>query len=152
MAFGEVGILIECLTDNSNRTIHRLRELLASHNAHFAPVKFLFTRKGLVRVSIEKPENGSIEPRVENAIEAALPFVDDFSQNCEPGEMTELKFICQPENLGKLSSAITLQPELIHELLASELVYVPTESVTTDEQMEDKVQTSWRHWKSTKIL
>jgi len=32
-----------------------------------------------------------------------------------------------------------LQPELVHELLASELVYIPTESVTTDEQMEGKV-------------
>jgi len=62
-------------------------------SARFAPVKYLFTRKGLVRVSIGKPENGTIETRVENAIEVALPFVDDFSQNYESGETTELKVL-----------------------------------------------------------
>jgi len=60
-------------------------------SARFAPVKYLFARKGLVRVSIGTPEDGPIETRVENVIEVALPFVDDFSQNCESGETTELK-------------------------------------------------------------
>jgi len=32
-----------------------------------------------------------------------------------------------------------LQPKLVHELLASELVYTPAESVTAGDQMEDKV-------------
>jgi len=61
------------------------------HSARFAPVKYLFTRKGLVRVSIGKSENEPIEARVENAIEVALPFIDDFSQNSEPGETIELE-------------------------------------------------------------
>ncbi|KAF9653055.1 YebC-like protein [Thelephora ganbajun] len=144
MAFGEVGIIIryyasECLTDNPNRTIHKLRELLTGHNARFAPVKYLFTRKGLVRVSVGKPENESLETRVESAIEVALLFVDDFSQNPESGETIELEFTCQPENLGKLTSALTSQLELVHELLASELVYAPTEIMRADEHMEGKV-------------
>jgi len=42
-------------------------------------------------VSIGKPENESIETRVENAIETALPFIHDFSQNAESGETIELK-------------------------------------------------------------
>ena len=125
-------------------------------SARFTPVKYLFTRKGLVRVSIGKPEDGLMETRVENTIEVALPFVDDFSQNCESGEATELKvsqlfhlypclsrtlsqFTCRPENLGKLTSALTSQPKLVHDLLGSELIYTPTETVTADEQMEDKV-------------
>jgi len=138
MAFGEVGIIIECLTDNSNRTVHRLRELLASHDARFAPVKYLFDRKGLVRVSVGKPENEPVETRAENAIEVALPFIDDFSQNSEPGETIELEFTCQPENLGKVASALTSQPELVREL-SSELVYTPTETIAADEEMEGKV-------------
>ena len=60
-------------------------------SARFAPVKYLFTRKGLVRVSIGKPGNGHTETDVENAIEVALPFVDDFSQNPESGETMELE-------------------------------------------------------------
>jgi len=49
------------------------------------------------------------------------------------------QFTCQPENLGKLTSALTSQSELIRELLASELVYAPTETITDDGQMEDKI-------------
>lgn len=61
------------------------------YSARFAPVKYLFTRKGLVRVSIGKPENEPIETRAESAIEVALPFVDDFSQDSESGEAMELE-------------------------------------------------------------
>ena len=60
-------------------------------SARFAPVKYLFTRKGLVRVSIGKPEDESIETRVENAVETSLPFIRDFSQNSESGETIELE-------------------------------------------------------------
>jgi len=51
----------------------------------------------------------------------------------------ELEFTCQPENLGKLTSALTSQPELDCELLASELVYAPAEIITVDEQMEGNI-------------
>lgn len=60
-------------------------------SARFAPVKYLFNRKGLVRVSIWKPENDSLVTRVENAIEVALPFVDDFSHNPESKDTIELE-------------------------------------------------------------
>lgn len=61
------------------------------HSARFAPVKYLFIRKGLVRVSIGKLENEPLETRTENVIEVALPFVDDFSQDSELGETIELE-------------------------------------------------------------
>ena len=60
-------------------------------SARFAPVKYLFSRKGLVRVSVEKPENEPIEICVENVLEVALPFVDDFSQNPGLGDTIELE-------------------------------------------------------------
>lgn len=60
-------------------------------SARFAPVKYLFNRKGLVRVSIAKHENEPAVTRVENAIEVALPFVDDFFQSSESGDTIELE-------------------------------------------------------------
>jgi translational activator of cytochrome c oxidase 1 len=50
-----------------------------------------------------------------------------------------LQFTCRPENLGKLTSALTSQPELVLELLTSELIYTPTKAMVVDEQMEDEV-------------
>lgn len=108
-------------------------------------------------MSIGKPENELIATRVENTIEIALPFVDDFFQNSESGDVMELEvrrlfllqvpmlsiplpqFTCQPENLGNLTFALTSRSELVRELLASELVYVPTQATTSDEQIESRV-------------
>lgn len=64
---------------------------LDAFSARLAPVKYLFERKGLVRVSIGKAENESVAALVENAIEITLPFIDDFSQNSESGDMVELE-------------------------------------------------------------
>lgn len=41
--------------------------------------------------------------------------------------------------MGKLTLALTSQPELVRELRATELVYVPTKAIKSDEQMEYKV-------------
>lgn len=81
-------------------------------SARFAPVKYLFTRKGLVRVSIVMPEGGSIETRVESAIEVALPFVNDFAQNCQSGGTIELKvswLFCFQSRLSPHSIQVYLQ-------------------------------------------
>ena len=67
-------------------------------SARLTPVKYLFTRKGLVRVAVREPEDVDepIGTRVEHVIEVALPFVDDFSQNgAESGDTIELK-VCLP--------------------------------------------------------
>ena len=64
---------------------------LGLRSARFAPVKYLFTRKGLVQVSVGKPEGDPMETRIENVIEVALPFVDDFSQNSKSGDTVELE-------------------------------------------------------------
>ena len=62
-----------------------------SFSARFAPVKYLFDRKGLVRVSVLKSESELVVTRAENVIEVALPFVDDFSQYSESGDTIELE-------------------------------------------------------------
>ncbi|OGJ59243.1 hypothetical protein A2635_03780 [Candidatus Peribacteria bacterium RIFCSPHIGHO2_01_FULL_51_9] len=48
---GSVAILIECLTDNRNRTISHVRSLVEKHGGRWADsgsVQWLFTRKGVV--------------------------------------------------------------------------------------------------------
>jgi transcriptional/translational regulatory protein YebC/TACO1 len=41
--------------------------------------------------------------------------------------------------MGKLTIALTSRPELVRELLASELVYVPAKATSSEEQIECKV-------------
>lgn len=42
-------------------------------------------------MSLGKPDDEPVGARVECAIEVALPFVDDFSQNAESGDTIELE-------------------------------------------------------------
>ncbi|KIP04781.1 hypothetical protein PHLGIDRAFT_180046 [Phlebiopsis gigantea 11061_1 CR5-6] len=74
-----VGIIIECLSDNASRTVLKMRETLGRQGAHFAPVAFLFHRKGSVRVAVEQGDD--LDERLETLINAALEAgAEDFEQ------------------------------------------------------------------------
>jgi len=123
MAYGSVGVLIECLTDNRDRTHHALREILNHYNARFAPVTFMFQKKGRVRVALDAGSDP--EQLIETALEAGA---EDFETVDVPENTIETIFTCPPTELSKLASAVT-SPGKCRELLESELVYVPTEPV-----------------------
>ena len=59
---GKVGIMIEAVTNNKNRTVNDLRKLLESHGgvlAQSGAVAWQFQRLGVVRLS--KPKNDELE-------------------------------------------------------------------------------------------
>ncbi|EIM90450.1 YebC-like protein [Stereum hirsutum FP-91666 SS1] len=140
MAHGSVGVVVECITDNTNRTLQRLREILNKNNSRLATVGFLFQRKGCVRVSVEKGEN--FEARMEKLIETALEAdAEDFEESTDmtTSEAVEIQFLCPPQELAKLTTAVTASG-LSKELITSELIYTPSEGpVETDEEMETNI-------------
>ncbi|KII85141.1 hypothetical protein PLICRDRAFT_166690 [Plicaturopsis crispa FD-325 SS-3] len=140
MAYGSVGVIVECLTDNLNRTAHNIRGILGSHGARLAPVGFLFTRRGYVNVSLDKGDDR--DARTERLIEAALESgAEDFEEAETPDDptTTELEFTCPTENLAKLTAAVT-RSGLSRDLLSSELVYAPVDKPeSADEDLETKV-------------
>jgi len=140
VAHGTVGVMIECLTDNSNRTIHKLRQVLNTHNARFAPVGFLFVRKGLVRIALDKEPVDDLNRRIEQTFDAALTTpAEDFRVSSDSDDPVEIDITCAPHDLAKVTAAVTTDC-LYRELLTSELVYVPREKAEEpDEELEAKV-------------
>lgn len=133
MAHGSVGVLIECLTDNGNRTLHNLRSILNKHNARYATVGFMFQRKGCVRVAVDA---GQVEALIDTALEADA---EDFEEQNASEENVEIQFICPTQSLTKLTEAV-MSSGHVRELLTSELIYAPTEaSESTDEELESRV-------------
>ncbi|GJE97094.1 YebC/PmpR family DNA-binding transcriptional regulator [Phanerochaete sordida] len=122
---GQVGLIIECVSDNPSRTATKIRELLSKAGARLTPVAFMFSRHGTVRVALE--EGDDFDARLERLVEAAFEAdAEDFEQE-EPSEgVVSVDFICPPTSLAKLTSAVTA-PGLCKELLASELVYSPVD-------------------------
>ncbi|KAF8630070.1 hypothetical protein AX15_003127 [Amanita polypyramis BW_CC] len=128
LAYNSVGLIIECLTNNTNRTIHSIRDVLTTHNARFAPVKFMFTRRGKVRLRIE--QRVDLEKCIEKVVDAALESgAEDFEQISSDQGITEIELICQPGTLAKVTTAVTTLS--FCELMESELVYAPIEKSQT---------------------
>ncbi|TFY78821.1 hypothetical protein EWM64_g5191 [Hericium alpestre] len=124
MAHGTVGMMIECLTDNGNRTIHRLREVFNRHNSRFATVGFMFERVGSVRVSI--PHDETFDESQEKVVDTALGLADDFETEPPEDGAVEIEFRCKPQSLNALAEALR-DPALPGEVQSVEIIWAPVE-------------------------
>ncbi|KAI9508492.1 YebC-like protein [Russula earlei] len=139
LAHGSVGLIIECLTDNGNRTLHQLREILNEHNARFATVMFMFQHRGRLRVALGEQEvaGGGVDRLFDAALAAGA---EDFDQvpGAEQGDV-EVEIMCAPNALGKITNAVT-QSGLSQGLLSSELVYVAVEDSVEHAELRSGVK------------
>lgn len=136
LAHNSVGLVIECLTDNANRTIHSLRGVLTDHNARFTPVKYMFMRRGFVKIALKTC--ASEEEWIEKIIDTALENgAEDFERVTSSSGSTEIEFECQPNTLTKVTEALGTLSEC--ELLESQLIYKPIESSDASNDIENKI-------------
>ncbi|KIK06464.1 hypothetical protein K443DRAFT_89016 [Laccaria amethystina LaAM-08-1] len=147
LAFNSVGLMIECLTDNPTRTIHKIRHTLTNHRhgttiplnlqgARLTPVQFMFQRRGLIELALNK----SAEERIEQLIDLALTNgADDFDDIVDEDTGVLLKFSCSPLVFAQLSTAIASHTELWSEIRTSELTYVPLETVEPSEDLKSQL-------------
>ncbi|KAI0340646.1 YebC-like protein [Trametopsis cervina] len=128
---GTVGIIIECSSNNANRTATRVREKLNRGGARLAPVMFLFERKGAVRVSLD--ETDDLDVRLEKLVDTALEAgVEDFESDKPEDGIAEVEFKCDPPLLSHVTTAVTASG-LCKDLLSSEIVYSPIDKVDDPE-------------------
>lgn len=123
---GGVAILVECATDNINRTYPEVRLAFSKHGGNIAEkgaVAFQFDRKGMIRV------NGSGDDLLMQAIEAGA---EDMQE-----EGDESVIYTAPTELAKVRDTLKDQGIAITE---AELTYVPNTSVeVTDEATAGKI-------------
>ncbi|RPD79811.1 YebC-like protein [Lentinus tigrinus ALCF2SS1-7] len=133
MGPGSVGLIVECLSDNPNRTVKFLSTILKDNGGRMADVKFLFKREGRVKVALDAGDD--IDARLEKLVEVALDAdAEDFdTEDMEDGSRT-VEFKCPQATLHKLTSALSA-PGVCRELLESELVYAPIEPL---EDLDDE--------------
>lgn len=115
---GGAAVLVECLTDNKNRTVAEIRHHFSKHGGNLAEsgaVQWMFERKGYVAVSKEK---ASEETLLELALEAGA---DDLKSE---GDSYEI--YTSFESFEAVRAAITdagIEPE------TSEITMIPTNGV-----------------------
>src|SRR4051812_5649619 len=127
-AAGGVAVLIECLTDNRNRSAMEVRTAMTRNGGSMADpgsVSYLFSRKGVVVV----PQAGTTEDDVLLAVlDAGAEEVRDLGDTFE--------VVCEPTDLVAVRTA--LQDAGI-EYDSAEAGFVPSVSVELDEETAGKV-------------
>lgn len=123
-----VGVIVECQTDNKNRTATSIRSLFKSHGGNMGEsgsVMWMFKRVGL----IEANKEGTFDPE-EEAIEAGADEVfkhDDGSY----------EFIGAIESLNGIQEALTGRG---WKVTKSELSYKPTNPTEISDEQRKEVE------------
>ena len=124
---GGVAILIECLTDNKNRTAADIRNILTKGNGNLGEagcVAYLFQRKGVIGIDGEKYEEDAV---IDVALEAGA---DDVTN-----ENGYIEVITEPEVFEDVLSALN---EAGIANTSAEVTMVPDASVSLDEETTRK--------------
>ena len=123
---GGVAILVECATDNTNRTYPDVKVAFSKHGGSIAEkgaVAFQFERKGVIRVA------GSGDDILMQALEAGAEDVQE-----EDGDSL---IYTNPKELAKVREAMTAAGLKIQE---AELTYVPNNVIAiTDANTAGKI-------------
>ena len=127
---GGIAIMIDCLTDNKNRTAGFVRSTLTKRGGNLGTdgsVSYLFERKGVIVLEKEYDEDKLMEDVLELNI---LDFVSDdesYTIYTTPSDFIEVK--------DKLSSMG------YDKFIVSEVTFVPNSYISLDDETTEKVIT-----------
>ena len=125
-----IAIMIDCLTDNKNRTAGVVRSTLSKRNGNLGTdgsVSYMFKRKGLIVLENVYDEDKAMEEIL------ALDILD-----MEIGE-EEITIYTEPEKF--LSVKDELEKLGYDKYLVSEVTFVPDNYISLDEEATEKVMT-----------
>ena len=121
---GGVAMIVECLTDNTNRTTSAVRSLFDKHGGNLGTpgcVSYMFTRKGVI--IIEKTDDIDEDELMEAALDAGA---DDMETMEDSFEITT-----DPSAYNAVDQALR---QAGYELVMSEIEQVPSVESTPDEK------------------
>lgn len=124
---GGVAIMVDCLTDNKNRTTPEIRTIFSKNGGNMGDsgsVSYLFDRKGMLVVEAGQTTEDEL-------IEELLDFdVEDVSS--EGGEIT---IVTSPDGFNDVSELL-MKKNL--KLSMNELTYIPRTTVALDEKKAEQ--------------
>ncbi|KAG2364467.1 transcriptional regulator TACO1-like protein [Suillus spraguei] len=137
MMHGSVGIIIECRTNNINRTVHNVREILNRHGARQAPVKFMFRQRGYLKIALDPNDIEDLFNAAEST-QCAFDF-DEWEDDSSGSRGIELA--CSPDELFKLEEGLRqyIQQNTNAEILVREVRWAPLEEQGCTDEETDSV-------------
>ncbi|MBS5916117.1 MAG: YebC/PmpR family DNA-binding transcriptional regulator [Clostridiales bacterium] len=141
---GGVAIMIDCLTDNKNRTAGNVRHLLDKNGGNLGTngcVAFLFERKGAIAIDrAETPigEDELMELVLENGAEDFISEADYFEVITGPEDFSPVLDACREAGASIITSDISMLPVTTVE--ADKSTSSKMEKLLNDLEADDDVQ------------
>jgi len=134
-AYGPSGtaLIIECITDNRNRTINEIKSVLSQNVSKLASegsVKWMFDRKGVIVASLkaQKPDT------TKDAIE--LEVIDQGAENLSWNDEL-IEIYTKPEELEKIKKGLEEKGMVIE---SASLDWVAKEIINTGEKEKETIE------------
>ncbi len=109
-----VAILVDCLTDNTNRTAPEMRRLFEKHGGKLAKpgaVAFGFEQKGLLLIEAGKTnEDDLMEAAIEAGAEDVAESDGAFEVLCRPADLHAVKEAVEAAGIDPDSAEVTMLP------------------------------------------
>ena len=106
-----VAVLVECLTDNRNRTASDVRSLFSKFGGAMAEpgaVSWQFSRQGIVNVSREASEDAVMTAALESGVDDIVDEGDSWRILCDPAALFEVKTALEAAGIAVNSASTTM--------------------------------------------
>ena len=123
-----IAIMIECLTDNKNRTASFVRSTLTKRGGNLGTdgsVSYLFKRKGLIILDKDYEEDKIMEDALELDIDDFVTNDDSYEITTSPDSFLEVKEKLEEKNYNNF--------------VLSEVTFIPDNYIELDEESKEKV-------------
>ncbi len=118
-ASGGVAVIVECLTDNRNRTGADVRSLFSKNGGSMAEpgaVSWQFSRKGVISVDRAANEDELTLAALEAGAEDVNDLGDQWQVVCAPGDLAEVKAGLEESGFSCASADLVMLPNASIEL------------------------------------
>jgi len=120
-----VALMISCLTDNRNRTVAELRNILSKNGGNLGEsgcVSWMFDPKGLIQIPADKTDEDTV----------MMATLDAGAEDIRV-EGDTIEVLCQPEDLQKVRDAVA---EAGIEYTSAEVTMLPKSTVRVEDSKE----------------
>jgi YebC/PmpR family DNA-binding regulatory protein len=145
---GGVAILVECLTDNKNRTVAEVRHVFGKYNGNLGEsgcVSWMFTRKGMIIVESDAVEEDVLmELVLENGAEDMKADEGNFEISTSVEDFHKVLQAVKDKNIPVDSSEIAMVPSTYIKLTGKQA----EQMLKLSEKLEelDDVQSVWANF------
>lgn len=112
---GGVAVLVECLTDNRNRTVADVRHYFAKNNGNLGEsgcVAYMFDKKGLILID---KENVAEEELMDTALEAGAEDIieeeSEFQVLTSPEDFEDVRGALEESGVAFLDASVSMIPQ-----------------------------------------